>query len=222
MKKTKRRLLAVALSLIVASPVLAESELTGKLRQRIDLDLVEAAPADVFGSFAQMLGAKLELSAAVSGKITVRLQNVTAETALGAVCESIGCRSELRWGESPVLRILPVVLPVPEPMAPALRQSLDSPMSVSLQDAAAMDVLVSISRMLEAELRIQEGTTQTVTLELQGVPARQALDAVGALIRMDWDLREERSDGKVKRILQISPRKPVPPDSGTPAADEKD
>lgn len=85
-----------------------------------------------------------------------------------------------------------------------------------------MDVLVSISRMLEAELQVQEGTTQTVTLELQGVPARQALDAVGALIRMDWDLREERIDGKVKRILQISPRRPVLPGSGTPAADEKD
>lgn len=222
MKKTKRGLLAVALSLIVASPLLSETDVAGKLRQRIDLDLVDASPADVFGTFATMLGAKLELSAAVSGKISVRLQNVTAETALGAVCESIGCRSELRWGESPLLRILPVVLPVPEPMAPALRQSLDSPMSVSLQDAAAMDVLVSISRMLEAELRIQEGTTQTVTLELQGVPARQALDAVGALIRMDWDLREERIDGRVKRILRISPRKPILPASAAPAVNEKD
>lgn len=220
MNRLGKGFLAAAFFLSVSSPVLAESELTGKLRQRIDLDLVEAAPADVFGSFAQMLGAKLELSAAVSGKITVRLQNVTAETALGAVCESIGCRSELRWGESPLLRILPVVLPVPEPMAPALRQSLDSPISVSLQDAAAMDVLVSISRMLEAELRIQEGTTQTVTLELQGVPARQALDAVGALIRMDWDLREESIDGRVKRILRISPRKPILPASAAPAVNE--
>ncbi len=220
MNRLGKGFLAAAFFLSVSSPVLAESELTGKLRQRIDLDLVEAAPADVFGSFAQMLGAKLELSAAVSGKITVRLQNVTAETALGAVCESIGCRSELRWGESPLLRILPVVLPVPEPMAPALRQSLDSPISVSLQDAAAMDVLVSISRMLEAELRIQEGTTQTVNLELQGVPARQALDAVGALIRMDWDLREESIDGRVKRILRISPRKPILPASAAPAVNE--
>ncbi len=83
-----------------------------------------------------------------------------------------------------------------------------------------MDVLVSISRMLEAELRIQEGTTQTVNLELQGVPARQALDAVGALIRMDWDLREESIDGRVKRILRISPRKPILPASAAPAVNE--
>lgn len=217
MNRLGKGLLAVAILSIVANPVLAESALAGKLSQRIDLDLVEAAPADVFGSFAQMLGAKLDLSAEVSGKITVRLRNVTAETALAAVCESIGCQSELRWGESPVLRILPVVSPLPEPMAPAVRQSLDSPMSISLKDAAAMDVLVSLSRILTAELRVQEGATQTVTLELQNVPARQALDTVGALLRMSWDLREETVDGRVRRILEISPRRPAPPAAATPS-----
>ena len=206
MKKRMSGLLAVALIVIVSTPALAESDVAGKLRQRIDLDLVDAAPADVFGTFATMLGAQLDLSAAVSGKISVRLQNVTAETALGAVCESIGCRSELEWGERPVLRILPVVSTVPEERGVALRESLDSPMSISLKDAAAMDVLVSLSRMLKAELRVQVGTFQTVTLELQGVPAKQALDAVGALLKVRWDLREETADGKLRRILEISPR----------------
>lgn len=221
MNRMKRGLLAVALIVIVSSPGVAESGPAGKLNQRIELDLLEAAPADVFGSFAKMLGASLDLSPAVTGKVTVRLHNVTADTAIGAVCESIGCRSELSWGESPVLRILPVALPVPEPVGPALRQSLDSPMSISLKDAAAMDVLVSISRMLKAELKIQEGTSQTVTLELQGVPASQALDAVGALLKMNWDLREEAADGKTRRILEISPRRPVHPVSAGPSVDEK-
>lgn len=221
MNMRMRGLLAVALIVVVSSPAVAESGPAGKLNQRIELDLLEAAPTDVFGSFAKMLGASLDLSPAVTGKITVRLHNVTADTAIGAVCESIGCRSELSWGESPVLRILPVALPAPEPVGPALRQSLDSPMSISLKDAAAMDVLVSISRMLKAELKIQEGTSQTVTLELQGVPASQALDAVGALLKMNWDLREEAVDGKTRRILEISPRRPVHPVSAAPSVDEK-
>ncbi|MEO7795207.1 MAG: hypothetical protein ABIV06_10575 [Thermoanaerobaculia bacterium] len=221
MKSSLKGLLAVALTLIVSSPLRAESELTGKLRQRIELDLADAAPADVFATFAKMLGAELELSSAVSGRISVRLQNVTAETALGAICESIGCRSELEWGDKPLLRILPIVAKTLEPQREALRQSLDSPMSISLKDATAMDVLVSLSRLLEAELQVQAGTTQTVTLELQGVPARQALDAVSALIRMDWDLREATVDGKIKRILRISPRKPIFPVPATPAVKEK-
>lgn len=211
MKRIMSGLLAVALIVIVSTPVLAESDVAGKLRQRIELDLVDAAPADVFGTFATMLGAQLDLSAAVSGKISVRLQNVTAETALGAVCESIGCRSELEWREKPVLRILPVVSTVPEERGEALRESLDSPMSISLKDAAAMDVLESLSRMLKAELEVQEETSQTVTLELQGVPARQALDAVGAQVNVSWDLREVTVDGKVRRLLQISPLAPLVP-----------
>ncbi len=221
MNRMMRGLRAVALIVTVSSPGVAESGPAGKLNQRIELDLLEAAPADVFGSFAKMLGASLDLSPAVTGKITVRLHNVTADTAIGAVCESIGCRSELSWGESPVRRILPVAIAVPEPVGPALRQSLDSPMSISLKDASAMDVLVSISRMLKAELKIQEGTSQTVTLELQGVPASQALDAVGALLKMNWDLREEAVDGKTRRILEISPRRPVHPVPAAPSVDQK-
>ena len=211
MNRTMTRLLAVALFLIVSSPVLAESALASKLRQRIDLDLVEAAPADVFGSFAQMLGANLDLSAAVSGKITVRLQNVMAETAIDVVCESIGCRSELKMGEAPVLRVLPAVSKTSDPVPEAVRQSLESPMSVSLKDAAAMDVLVSLSRMLKAELQVQEGSTQTVTLELQGVPASQALDAVAAILKVEWDLREVIVEEKVRRTLVISQRTPMAP-----------
>lgn len=209
MNRRMSGLLAVALILMVATPALAESDVAGKLRQRIDLDLVDAAPADVFSTFATMLGAQLDLSAAVSGKISVRLQNVTAETALGAVCESIGCRSALEGGERPVLRIFPVVSTVPEERGVALHESLESPMSISLKDATAMDVLVSISRMLKAELRVQGGTLETVTLELQGVPAKQALDALGALLEVRWDLREEIADGKLRRILEISPRAPL-------------
>lgn len=221
MIKTKRGLLAVALTLTVSSPMQAETAPASKLSQRIELDLVDAAPADVFGTFATMLGAELELSAFVTGKISVRLHNVTAETALAAVCESIGCRSELKGGERPVLRILSVAPPVSPPIAEALRQSLESPMSVSLKDAAATDVLESISRMLQAQLRLQEVPKEMVTLELQDVPARQALDAVGALIKMDWNLQEERVEGKLERILKVSPRKPIQPASPAPAAERK-
>lgn len=225
MNKTTRGLLAVALILTASSPMQLEAAPAGKLSQRIELDLVDAAPADVFGTFATMLGAELELSAFVTGKISVRLQNVTAETALAAVCESIGCKSELKAGEPPVLRILPVAPPVTPPISPpiekALRQSLESPMSLSLKDAAATDVLESISRMLQAKLRFQEVPTDMVTLELQDVPARQALDAVAALIKMDWDLQEERVEGRVERILKVSPRKTVRPAAPAPVADEK-
>lgn len=195
----------------MGAPLFAGPRLEDKVRQRIDLDLVEASAPDVFASFARMLGAELDLSPAVTGKVTVRLQNVMLETALDAVCDSIGCRSELRWGEVPSLRILPVVPQSPDLISPAVRQSLDSPVSVSLKDAAAMDVLVSLSRMLSAELEIQGGSSQTVTLELQGVPASQALDALAAILKVDWDLREENGDGKARRVLWISPRKAIPP-----------
>ena len=158
MSRLMRGLLGVASIAIVSSSLLAEAAPAGKLSQRIELDLVDAAPADVFGTFAAMLGAELELSALVTGKISVRLQNVTAETALAAVCESIGCRSELKGGERPVLRILPVAPPVSPPIGEAMRQGLESPMSLSLKDAVATDVLDSISRMLQAKLQASGST----------------------------------------------------------------
>lgn len=221
MKNLHHVLRICALAAVVAGPAMADVSRQSGPRQRIDLDVADANPADVFGSFAKILKAKLDLSSAVTGRVTVRLQNVMLESAIDVVCESIGCRSELSLGEVPILRILPALHHTNDPVGEALRQSLESPISVSLKDAAAMDVLVTFSRILSAELEVQGGSSQTVTLELQGVPARQALDALAAILKVNWDLQERTVAERERRVLRISARKAFPPNPMNAPSEEK-
>lgn len=150
------------------------------LAQRISLDLVEAAPADVFASFGKVLDVEVQLDAAVTAPVTIRLRNVSVATSLQAVCESIECRWRFESGR---LAIHPRPAAGLAPSAPPTRTPLpatsEEPISLSLRGARLADVLRSFGKILEVEIEVApEVADAPISLELQNVAARQAFQAV--------------------------------------------
>lgn len=65
---------------------------------KLDLDLKDAPLPAVFKSFAQILEAELDLSPALGGTVTVKLEKVTALEALDALCRRARCSWKLHEG----------------------------------------------------------------------------------------------------------------------------
>jgi len=174
--------LALAALLVCALPARSAESANGPvdLARRISLDLVEAAPADVFASFGQVLGLEVEVDAAVTAPVTIRLRNVSIATSLQAVCESIECRWRFESGR---LAIHPRPAAGPSPSAPPTKSPLpatsDQPISLSLRGARLADVLRSFGKILDVEIEVAPDVAEApISLDLQNVPARAAFDAV--------------------------------------------
>lgn len=170
-------------------------------RPRIDLDLVDAKPADVFPVFARILEAELELDPLVDRLVTVRLKNVRIESALGVVCESIGCLAELDPGLPARLRVSFDENAAPESgrteSGPRDR-SLLQPISLSLAGASLSDVLSSFGKVLQAEVDLPPDLSGEVTLEMQNAPAGDALDQVCSTSGLAWRLVESASGRRLE------------------------
>ena len=92
-----RTWLAVGLSLLVvtlSAPALAQ-DATAK---KVTLDLNGVAPAAAFKAVADAIGVTVTVDAAVTDPVDITVRNVSARTALNAMCESIGCRWTLSGG----------------------------------------------------------------------------------------------------------------------------
>jgi TonB family protein len=61
-------------------------------RERVRLLFKEVPVTQVLPAFAKSLGYELLLDPTLRALVTIEVENVTAETALNAICESIGCR----------------------------------------------------------------------------------------------------------------------------------
>jgi TonB family protein len=68
------------------------------LALRMSLTYQGAAVASVFEALASVLGCRLQMDPRVAGSVTLEVRNVTAETVIRAVCESVGCRWRLDKG----------------------------------------------------------------------------------------------------------------------------
>ncbi len=83
----------------------------GRLDQAISMSLAGAAARDVFGGFAEILEAELELDPALeSGQVTIELADRSVRDSLDSVCEALACRWSLGpEGEGPaaVLAVTP-------------------------------------------------------------------------------------------------------------------
>ena len=83
-------LLVVALS----APALAQDATARK----VTLDLNGVAPAAAFKAVADAIGVSVTVDAAVTDPVDITVRNVSAQTALNAICESVGCQWTLTGG----------------------------------------------------------------------------------------------------------------------------
>ena len=113
------RIVMRAISLLVAALLLTGGvQAQSPLQRRISVTYQGEAPASVFKAFADVLGYRLRLDGTVGGTVTLDVRNVSVETALRAVCESIGCRWRIDSGMLVVDRDADAVVPGPsDPLA---------------------------------------------------------------------------------------------------------
>jgi type II secretory pathway component GspD/PulD (secretin) len=161
------------------------------LDERIDIDLEKADVRQTLESFGKVLQVdEVLIDPELAGTVSIRLESVRVRTVLAALCDSIGCEWSLEDG---VFRVEAVAR---EAASPA---GLDEKIDLDLADAPARQVLESFGRILRAEVEIDEGIGGTISVELHGVPTREALDHVCELAGCHWEL-DESPDGPVLRI----------------------
>lgn len=195
-----------ALLLLVAGTAWAEPKADpGKLEERVDLTLKNAAPEEVFRTFARMLGVEAVVDPGVRGPLSVELHNVRVRTLLDTVCESLGCRWRLEAGASPKLRILPPAAARPEAVADRAKPPLKEEIDLKVTKADGQEVLRTFGEMLDADVVIDPSIKGVLTLSLEAVPVDQCLDTVCKTLGCEWSLTEG-GNGR-KAVLRIAPKR---------------
>jgi type II secretory pathway component GspD/PulD (secretin) len=172
--------LAVVLPLFLATSVRSapktEKTLAEKLREPISISLRESPAIEVFEALASILGIKASIDGGVDGPVTVELHHVSIGTVLDAICESI--QSSWTIEQQNELRVHPPSAADPaRPRPPA--GAWDRPLSLSLAGAPIGDVVASSAHILGVPIAVApELAGETVTIELENVPARDGLEQI--------------------------------------------
>jgi hypothetical protein len=212
MRRTwKLGLALIFLAALAAAAGAAWAEPAGagdKLDERIDMALKNAAPDDLFGSLAKLLGpdAVAVVDPAVRGPVAIELHNVRARTLLDAVCESIGCRwSVAAATPTAPAKLLVVPLPAKEHGEGARKTPIKEPIDFKVTRADGRDVLRTFGEILGADVVVETGVAGEVTLVLENLPVDQTLDAVCKSLACEWSFTEG-ANGR-KPVLRVWPKK---------------
>jgi type II secretory pathway component GspD/PulD (secretin) len=178
----------------------------GKLEDRVDLALKNAAPEEVFRTFAKMLGAEAAVDPGVHGPLSVELHNVRVRTLLDTVCESLGCRWRLESGSPPKLRVLPAAAAKSEAnpataSKPAIKEAID----LRVTKADGLEVLRTFGEVLGSDVVIDPAIKGLLSLNLEALPVDQCLDTVCQSLACEWSYTEG-ANGR-KGVLRITARK---------------
>lgn len=199
------------LAALAAATGVARAEPAGagdKLDERIDMALKNAAPSDLFGTFAKLFGpnAVAVVDPAVRGPVTIELHNVRARTLLDAICESIGCRWSVAAATAatpPKLFVVP--LAAKDHGEGVQKTPIKEPIDLKVTQADGRDVLRTYGEILGAELVVEPGVAGQVSLTLEAVPVDQTLDAVCKSLGCEWSFTEGASGRKP--VLRVWPKK---------------
>lgn len=192
----------LVLSLVLAAPAAAQPALD----ERISLELKDAEVDQVLGSFGAILKREARIDPEIAGTLSIELHNVRLETALQAVCESVGCvwrmdARTLRFAPDPdhvPPKGRPGVAAKPSPAPGGLEDLID----ISLLDADVRETLNSFGTISGLPVVIDEGIEGEVSLELTDAPAKKALDAVCEMHGCEWGV-EKTDQGDVLHIRKI-------------------
>jgi type II secretory pathway component GspD/PulD (secretin) len=196
----------LALLLLGAGAARAEPDAAASgLDERIDLALKDAAPDDVFRTFAKMLSAEAVVDPGVTAPVSVELHNVRARTLLDTICESIGCRWTLEPGNPPKLRVTAAPGGGKAEGGGGRSPDLRDPIDLRVTKANGVEILHTFGEILGADVVIDPRIAGTVSLELKHTPVDQSLDTVCQALSCDWTYTEGRN-GK-RPVLRVFSRK---------------
>ena len=147
---------------------------------------------------------KFTVDPGIKTQFTARLKNVRVRTALDVLCESVNCTWHEVAGEPPTVQVSGVQVDVSRPpIKPRADVGLDEPISISLKDASAADVLKSVGQILDVEVAALP-FENSISVELSKVPVRQVLDEICRQLLCGWQLD---TSGETP-VLRFSPAAP--------------
>jgi hypothetical protein len=192
MNRPLRQLVLPLLIVALVSPAFAQSAAA----RRVTLDLNGVAPPAAFKAVADAIGVSVTVDASVTEPVDIQVKNVTAGTALTAMCESIGCQWTISSGALSVkaasaspagaYRVAgdkgadrAIVVGRAKPALAALKQTLPADMKF---DHAPLD---EVSRRLgeaiglTVKLTSTDSEVKTLTADLGGLSLQEALKVMG-------------------------------------------
>lgn len=189
MKRTSCAAVCSLLVVILSPPALAQDATARK----VTLDLNGVAPAAAFKAVADAIGVTVVVDAAVTDPVDITVRNVSARTALNAMCESVGCRWNLADG-------ILVVKPVRDSAADtqqkvrvegrattqsgkaileAFKRTLPGGMTFDNAPLEEVSRRLTESVGLPVKLVCKDPDVKTLTMDLSGLTLASALEAIG-------------------------------------------
>ena len=186
---------AVVLSLLVvtlSAPALAQ-DATAK---KVTLDLNGVAPAAAFKAVADAIGVSVTVDAAVTDPVDITVRNVSARTALNAMCESVGCRWTLSGGSLAVRAgtdaaagtlyavssgkgVNRAKVARTQVVLDALKQKLPSDMKFKNAPLDEVNLRLSEALKMTVQVACKDTSVQTLTMDFSNRTLQEALKTLG-------------------------------------------
>ncbi|MCH9650690.1 MAG: hypothetical protein K0U98_20835 [Deltaproteobacteria bacterium] len=186
---------------IEADPRGASEEGVG---ERLEVAFVDLPRAEALRLLVGTAGLEAGIEGELTGSLSMNLQGVTLGTALKALCEPVGCLWRFAKKSTPPIFVFPRSLgdrteeiatadarAIELAEASGIEEKLRTPLSLSLRDAPLSAVLKSFGNILGCGVSIAPGLEASVTVELDKVPAADALDKVCLLVNCRWRFSAE-------------------------------
>jgi type II secretory pathway component GspD/PulD (secretin) len=193
---TQKTLLWVLIVLLAG----ASAATAGALDERINIALQDAPGRQVLQSFGQILQAdEVRIDPAITGNVTITLNNNRVRTVIDAVCVSLGCRWSFEGG---VLEFSPDPDYTP-PEEPGKQKAdpLSQPIDLALEDAPIRDVLQAFGRIANVRVEIAPEVQGTMSVKIQNKPARLALEQICREHDFLCEINISDEEGALLRVL---------------------
>jgi hypothetical protein len=193
MNRTLRATLLSLLVVTLSAPAFAQ-DATAK---KVTLDLNGVAPAAAFQAVAEAIGVSVTVDAAVTDPVDITVRNVSAKTALNAVCESIGCRWTLTGNTLVVKPEAAVKVGVvmrgergaavdktkakarAQVVLATFKQKLPSDMNFENAPLDVVNKRLSEALNMNVRLTCKDATVQTLTMDFSDRTLQEALKSLG-------------------------------------------
>ncbi len=161
----------------------------GELDAKISLDLNGAAIGDVIRTLEELSGLRIAASPRTSAEpVTLSLERVRLRTILDALCDGADCTWSLDGRSRPATIRVAFADPSGAGSRASAPVSIDQPITLSLDDADARDVLRASAKLLGAISRVDTGVCGSVSVDIRKMPMSKFLDEVCREVRCTWKL----------------------------------
>ena len=193
MNRTLCAALVSLLAVTVAPPALAQNATAKK----VTLDLNGVVPAAAFKAVADAIGVTVNVDASVTDPVDIQVKNVSARTALTAMCESIGCQWTLTGNSLAVKPVTFAKVGVvmrgergatvdktkskarAQVVLAAFKQKLPSDMNFENAPLDVVNTRLSEALNMNVQLTCKDATVQTLTMDFSNRTLQEALKSLG-------------------------------------------